>query len=50
MNDLEKCREIFEALMASKGRINLKRKGQGYENANIQTKFRYFMLGWKLAK
>jgi len=45
---LEGC--IFEAIMLSKGRIELKRKGAGYESPNIQTKWRYFLLGWTISR
>jgi hypothetical protein len=47
---MDTIRKTFEALMASKGKTNLIRKGEGYANPNIQTKFRYFVLGWRLSK
>ena len=44
----EEVRAVFERLMAAKGITNLDRKGDRYVSANIQTKFRYFMLGWAM--
>lgn len=44
----EEVRAVFERLMATKGITNLDRKGDRYVSANIQTKFRYFMLGWAM--
>jgi hypothetical protein len=50
MDDFERCRKAFEALMQSNGRSDLTRVGDRYKNLNTQTKFRYFLLGWKLSK
>jgi hypothetical protein len=43
-------RKSFEAVMASKGRGEMVRNGANYKNANIQTKWRYFQLGWNLSR
>jgi hypothetical protein len=41
-------REVFERIMTAKGNNNLKRDGEKYVSPNMQTKFRYFMLGWAM--
>jgi hypothetical protein len=46
--ETEKARKAFEAIMSTKGKIDLQRKGEGYANANIQTKWRYMLLGWTI--
>ena len=46
--NIEEVRVVFERLMAAKGITNLKRKGERYVSPNMQTKFRYFMLGWAM--
>jgi hypothetical protein len=50
MSNTDIIRKSFEAIMLSKGRVSLDRKGEGYENANIQTKWRYFLLGWTISR
>jgi len=50
MTNTDIIRKSFEAIMLSKGRIELKRKGAGYESPNIQTKWRYFLLGWTISR
>lgn len=44
--NIEEVRVVFERLMAAKGITNLKRDGDRYVSPNMQTKFRYFTLGW----
>jgi hypothetical protein len=46
--ETEKARKAFEAIMQAKGSTDLTRKGSGYANANIQTKWRYMLLGWTI--
>jgi hypothetical protein len=41
-------REVFERIMTAKGITHLQRDGEKYVSANMQTKFRYFMLGWAM--
>ena len=45
MNEAQK---VFETLMRANGysEAELKHKGQGYANSNIQTRWKYFYLGW----
>lgn len=49
-SDREDARRSFEAILEAKGRSDLTRKGAGYKNANTQTKWRYFALGWSLSR
>jgi hypothetical protein len=46
--NIEEVRAVFERLMAAKGITNLKRDGDRYVSPNMQTKFRYFTLGWAM--
>jgi|GEM_PF-1452265 hypothetical protein len=46
----EPIRKAFEAIMLSKGKVDLKRKGEGYASPNIQVKWRYFLLGWTISR
>ena len=50
MSQNDTPRQVFEALIRSKGRSNLTRLGDGYKNGNVQTKWRYFLLGWTLCQ
>jgi hypothetical protein len=50
MQASEPIRKAFEAIMLSKGKVDLERKGEGYANPNIQVKWRYFLLGWTISR
>lgn len=44
---MEKAREVFESLMRPKNKdLNWDAVGLKYTNQNIQTKWRYFCIGW----
>ena len=47
MNEAQK---VFETLMRANGYTEdeLKRKDQGYANSSIQTRWKYFYLGWEM--
>jgi hypothetical protein len=40
-----KARQVFEAFMRSKGK-DVSWDGNKYNTPNIQTKWRYFLIGW----
>lgn len=42
---MDKARQVFEAFMRSKGR-EVHWDGKTYNTPNIQTKWRYFLIGW----
>ena len=42
---MQKARQVFEAFMRSKGR-EVHWDGKRYDKTNIQTKWRYFLIGW----
>ena len=42
------ARQVFETLLMSKGRKIPKWNGSRYENVNIQTYWRWFLLGWSM--
>jgi hypothetical protein len=50
MQSSDPIRESFEAIMLSKGKVDLQRKGEGYVSPNIQVKWRYFLLGWTISR
>ena len=42
-------RTVFEAIMRSKGHADFTRdKHDRYNNANMQTRWNYFLLGWEM--
>lgn len=47
--ELTEVRKVFESFMATKSKqVNELWDGKRYSNANIQTKWHYFQLGWSL--
>jgi hypothetical protein len=44
---MTKARQVFESLMQSKGK-QVYWNGKKYTNVNIQTKWRYFLIGWNM--
>lgn len=44
---MQKARQVFEAFMLQKGK-QVHWTGSKYDNANIQTKWRYFLIGWSM--
>lgn len=42
---MHKARQVFETFMLSKGK-QVHWDGNKYNTANIQTKWRYFLIGW----
>lgn len=44
---MNEARKVFEALSRNK---DLTRKGDGYANTNTHTRWKYFLLGWDMAK
>jgi hypothetical protein len=48
MSDTDMARKVFEALIRAKGLSNMARRGNTYVSPNLQTKWRYFLLGWTL--
>ena len=47
---MNEARQAFEGYMTTKGKTNLEHNGKRYTNINIQTKWRYFLLGWTMSK
>lgn len=42
-------REVFEALMRTKGQTNFSKKANGrYAIPSLQTRWSYFQLGWEM--
>lgn len=47
MND--RARTIFEAMMRGQGHTDFARRpGGNYANGGIQTRWKYFQLGWEM--
>lgn len=44
---MDEARQVFEALMAAKGKAP-RWDGKRYDSINIQTYWRWFYLGWSL--
>lgn len=44
---MNKAQIAFEAYMFTKG-ITANWNGKSYQTANLQTKWRYFLIGWKM--
>ena len=42
-------RQVFEALMRGNGHTNLTRTGDKYTVPSVQTRWRYFLLGWEMS-
>lgn len=42
---MKEAREVFEALSISK---KMEWNGKRYVNANVQTRWKYFLLGWTI--
>jgi hypothetical protein len=42
------ARKAFEALLASKGKPVPKWDGKRYTSVNVQTYWRWFLMGWEL--
>ena len=47
MND---ARNVFEGLMRASGHTDFSRKKEGYAKPALQTRWRYFLLGWEMAR
>lgn len=47
---MDEARKSFEAVLASKGKEIPAWDGLKYDNINIQTYWRWFLLGWTVAK
>lgn len=45
---MEEARKSFEAVLASKGKAVPPWDGRRYDNINIQTYWRWFLLGWTI--
>ena len=46
--EMKDAREKFEALFAAKGRDIPEWSGNKYTNDNVQTYWRWFLLGWTM--
>lgn len=44
----EEARKQFEAILQSKGKRASGWSGERYDNINIQTYWRWFLLGWTM--
>lgn len=44
----EEARKQFEAILATKGKKAPRWDGDKYDNMNIQTYWRWFLLGWAM--
>ena len=44
------AQEMFEAIMKCSGKDLLKDKNGKYKNQGMQTRWKYFQLGWELSK
>ena len=44
------AQKVFETLMKANGysKEELKRKNQGYVSNTVQTRWKYFLLGWEM--
>ena len=45
---MNEAREKFEAMLVAKGKGKPEWDGQKYDNMNIQTYWRWFLLGWTM--
>lgn len=45
---MNEAREAFEALLVSKGKAAPEWDGSKYKAINIQTYWRWFLMGWQL--
>ncbi len=45
---MKEAREKFEAILVSKGKDTPEWDGLKYENINIQTYWRWFLMGWTM--
>jgi hypothetical protein len=46
--EMNEAREKFEAMLMAKGKGKPEWDGQKYDNINIQTYWRWFLLGWTM--
>lgn len=46
---MTEARQVFEAMMRGNGHADLTRTGDKYNVPSLQTRWRYFLLGWELA-
>lgn len=45
---MNEARLIFEAMMRGHGHTDLTRKADKYNMPSVQTRWRYFLLGWEM--
>ena len=46
---MSKAQQVFEAIMRASGDRDFSRNSKGnYNNVNVQTKWKYFQLGWEM--
>lgn len=46
---MNQARQVFEALMRSKGTTDFSKKATGrYVDVNLQTRWNYFQIGWEM--
>ncbi len=46
---MNEARRVFEAMMRGNGHNDLTRTGDKYNVPSLQTRWRYFLLGWEMA-
>ena len=47
---MTEARQVFEAMMRGNGHADLTRTGNSYNVPSLQTRWRYFLLGWEVAR
>lgn len=47
---MTQAQKVFEAIMRTKGHIELAQHNGRYTNINIQNRWNYFQLGWEMAQ
>lgn len=46
---MTEARQVFEAMMRGNGHADLTRTGDKYNVPSLQTRWRYFLLGWEMS-
>jgi hypothetical protein len=46
---MTKAQRVFEAIMRTKGHTDFSQHKGRYTNANLQTRWNYFQMGWEMA-
>ena len=46
---MTEARQVFEAMMRGNGHADLTRTGNSYNVPSLQTRWRYFLLGWEMS-